>query len=431
MSDRPTIRYAFLDSSVLLHYRFFDEIDWPAELGVERVVLVFTSQVISELDRVKYSTRSTTKADRAQKVGRKLLEIIETGGRVEVRPNVEVLLLDKEPRLDWGAHDLDESWGDDRVIAAVLCSPFPDEEKVLVCADVKFVLKAQTRTIAYHRLRDELALPLEKTPEQREVDRLRKELLRHEARLPVLRLLLKTNAGADVSLAAELKQHARPSSEDIEKRVADKKALLKQQVSQGESRAFPYAGLGQFHEIQARRARERYATDIEQYLAALREYYVQAEEYAEVMSRTVKVELVLSNQGTTPAEDIDIYVHFPDGFQVRHEDEMPRAPVEPAEPVYRPDGWFPRLPDVGSLARGSFSPAVPQRPLIKKRDSYDVDFPTVPTLKHGYELNLASLYAVFSSHDSVKPFHLNYVVHSATLPDAVSGKLHVLARAVG
>src|SRR5207237_4594571 len=49
-------------------------------------------------------------------------------------------------------------------------------------------------------------------------------------------------------------------------------------------------------------------------------------------TRTIKLELILHNSGTCPAEDIHILLHFPDGFLLYHEKRPPKAPEEPSAP---------------------------------------------------------------------------------------------------
>lgn len=427
MSSDQTTRYAFLDTNTLLHYRFFDEIDWPTELGAERVVLVFTSQVISELDKVKYSTRSSRKADRAQKVCRKLLEIIEAGGRAEVRRNVDVLLLGKEPRLDWAAHDLEQSCGDDRVIAALLSFPFPDEEKVLVCADVKFVVKAEARTIAYHRLRDELALPPEKTPEQRETERLRKELAQYKNRLPVLGLSFRTAEGLVSVLHVKPERYGRFTEAEIESMVNDKRSALEAGLPSGGVMTLSefsqlQAQVGAWHLGQYREAVAAHLSDFEDYLRRV-------SSCAELVERTVILDLVLCNQGSAPADDIDITLDFPDGFEVRDGEDMPEIPLEPAEPARPPaDGTAPllQLPDFSGLLGTLPDPSgVVARPRIQRTNSYRVSFPPVQRLKHGCDEELPLLYAVFPTLSAMTSFGVTYEISSATLPNRVCGELHV------
>ena len=54
-NEQTTPVYAFVDTNVLLHYKFFRHTDWPTSLGASEVVLVFTLVVLHELDNKKWS----------------------------------------------------------------------------------------------------------------------------------------------------------------------------------------------------------------------------------------------------------------------------------------------------------------------------------------------------------------------------------------
>ena len=47
--------FTFIDTNVLLHYRFFDEVNWAAQVGADEVTLVFAPVVFDELDKKKWS----------------------------------------------------------------------------------------------------------------------------------------------------------------------------------------------------------------------------------------------------------------------------------------------------------------------------------------------------------------------------------------
>ena len=47
--------FAFIDTNVLLHYRFFRDVDWAAVVSAPEVVLVFAPVVLSELDEHRRS----------------------------------------------------------------------------------------------------------------------------------------------------------------------------------------------------------------------------------------------------------------------------------------------------------------------------------------------------------------------------------------
>ena len=151
--------------------------------------------------------------------------------------------------------------------------------------------------------------------------------------------------------------------------------------------------------------------------------------------RTVKMNLELANCGTAPAEDIDLFLHFPDGFALYSESDLPRPPAEPAPPE-KPRGGLalpmPRLPvDFGNIFSPSLLAGMGPRnvssPSIRRTNSYEVRF-HVKSLKHGMVVSLDPLYAVFDSHESARSFSIEYHIVAANLPRPTDRKLHVVVQ---
>ena len=91
--------FVFDDTNVLLHYQFFDEVDWHTQLGVTSVTLVFAPVVLSELDRHKWSGSRREKA-RAKSVLKKIAALALSMTPVSLRPGVDVIALDACPSRD-------------------------------------------------------------------------------------------------------------------------------------------------------------------------------------------------------------------------------------------------------------------------------------------------------------------------------------------
>ena len=72
--------FAFIDTSVLLHYCFFDEVDWAGALGADHVTMVFTPVVFDELDKKKWSGAHKEKR-RAEAVLKKIRDLRKWAAR--------------------------------------------------------------------------------------------------------------------------------------------------------------------------------------------------------------------------------------------------------------------------------------------------------------------------------------------------------------
>ena len=145
--------------------------------------------------------------------------------------------------------------------------------------------------------------------------------------------------------------------------------------------------------------------------------------------RTIRFEVEIRNVGTAPAEDVDVELHFPDGFQLMSDDDLPNHPVEPRPPrdlrslrqiiaeniVQIPSVHFP-------------SPTVPELIIptcfsIKRTGSYTVS-DHFERIKHGARVVLPELFLVFDSYESASSFKYEYKLTLANLPDSVMGELH-------
>ena len=88
--------FAFIDTNVLLHYRFFRDVNWATELRAEEATLVFAPVVVEELDKRKWAGARRDRA-RAKRVLKALKDLGLSTTPVAMRPSVEIMALDEEP----------------------------------------------------------------------------------------------------------------------------------------------------------------------------------------------------------------------------------------------------------------------------------------------------------------------------------------------
>ena len=120
--DRAKV-WCVCDANLFLQFRFFDEVDWHRELGFDRVVLVVPTATERALDRCKNDPNPARERlrRRARQVIPRLDALTEAAPSrtvVDVRPGVDLLALDREPRLF--PTELDPLLPDDRIIAEAL-----------------------------------------------------------------------------------------------------------------------------------------------------------------------------------------------------------------------------------------------------------------------------------------------------------------------
>ena len=164
---------------------------------------------------------------------------------------------------------------------------------------------------------------------------------------------------------------------------------------------------------------------------------VRSSEFENLKRRTIQLNIVLANDGTIPAEDIDIYLHFPDGFQLLEEYKLPNAPKAPKPPT-EPMTEMQRMANSMSYASQFLAPNTPytqsvsvespqnvSSPSIKRIQSYEVHV-HVQKIKHNLQEHLDPLFVVFDTMDYANSFTIDYRILTANIPHEVIGNLHVV-----
>ena len=424
--------YCYVDTNTFLHFQFFTEVNWCHELQMERVVLVVCPAVLNELDEQKFSDDAKVR-ERAKKVISRLAELADAGQHAEIRKGVEILFVTKEPDVDWDAKGLSRVILDDRIIAAILSEESTKDNSLLLTADLGLRLKAQSKNISCRSLPESLRLSQKKSPEEEELKRLRERLSRLENRLPALTLKLASeeNESRDF-LRFPLRKVPPLTQADIEVKMAEIRKNYQQPPSSPAANpmlAFLSLGISQT-EI------DRFNKQVEQYLKEMPDYLRGKQVYDEFLARTITLRPCLVNDGNSPAEDIDIFMQFPDGFSLADDEHFPKPPLPPQKPttprtlteIFQHMGSYPDL--LGKIYMPSFrshlrSPDSPKGPFIKKTNSYEVKF-YVPKLKHGLMVELDPIHVIFPSFESPHRFHVDYSIIAANHPEEIKGKVHII-----
>jgi hypothetical protein len=454
----------FLDTMVYLHYRPVEEIDWHRMLGVpsgDSVVIVVSGVTLREID--KHKNQSARLRERARRVSERIAGWL-TADHAEVRPGVAVVGALRPPDVDYAAEGLDSNSNDDVLVASALAyqRANPETGVTLVTQDVYPQMRARGLGLRALALPDDLKLPVEEDPTEKENRDLRRQLQQLQAALPVLDLQFSDSGGKSLrvvirdvgpltqsELAAAMaeaeRQHppvdalrprrapdeARPPGPDILGRMG---ASLQREVQR--AREIEAAVLGPIPETEY----TRYEEERVAFLAELPSYLAEVREWERMTARAFTLEMELVNTGSTPAVDIDVHWHVPDGVHVTDEDPTTDEP-EPPRPPRRPrrnmdllrDGL--QMPSILGLSTPfpplpSFDPrpATPRNVSsldIEETESYDIRC-HVRRVKHGLAEPLPTLYLQVPDDVGVRPFQISYSLHAGNLPRAVEDVLNVI-----
>ena len=415
--------YLFLDTMTLLHFKTPSDIPWESLVQGKPVEVLISRTVIYELDKHKSQHPSQKIRERARRV----LKQIETWASArepqEIRTGVVVRVHQDLPRRDLAELHLNPAWADDLLIATALefTPSEADAVVMLVTDDTGARIKARQLGIACLELSDDLRLPVERDPLVVENERLRQEQIRLATRpIPVLALQF-----SDGRTVAKFSTPARFDEPRVTSECNEQIEILGAKVRplDGPTPEMMFLGISE-KEI------ERFNREVGEYpglLAAYRDRLVAHRRKADL---TFQFELQLANTGRAPAADIDVWVHFPSGFELvtaKRLSPAPRPPRHPSPPrspmqvhidQFRQAFAYPASPYLDQLgSRPNVSV-----PRIKETESCVLE-QDVLRLKHGNRVSLGRYAIVFGAIEDVRPFEVDFRINAEDMPDDVDGKL--------
>lgn len=441
-------KIVFLDTNVYLHYQLFDQINWPEVLKASEVTIVVPPVTVRELNKHKELHPRSRVKERAGTVLRKLFSLFESGSQAHLRDSVEMWLEDRDPMIDFAAFQLNHDIQDDQLIASIIMlqNEKPEAEVILVTSDAGLTLmaKAKRRGIPTAILPDDLKLAEEPDPHQLRVRELEQKVRALELKVPQLSLVFedgRQHATFVLPHPVELTQEELASKQrwleqqypKMEHQSRQTRELPEHLASMAEAIASLNVSLGN---VLLPEDIERYNTELDKFYQTWAEYLRKYVWYQNLKHRTVKLSIFVANDGTAPAEDVDVFLHFPDGFKLTDEQGFPKPPGPP-EPPAKPRTRMQQLLETMSwplvsmppLASYMPHPVLPppnvSTPNIRQTSSYDVDF-HVQRIKHKLQESAEPLYIVFETFESAQSFQISYRILAANLPDEVTGKLHVI-----
>lgn len=425
----------FLDTMVYLHCVPLEELDLCKLTGSEEVTIVVPRITLKELDKHKNTHPSSRVRDRAARILKELERLDGTGERVA--PTVAIKFITEAHKLDMADYGLSSDWNDDLLIASVLeCkSRESGVESVVVSQDTGARMTCRHLGIVAFEVPPEKLLSPELDETEKENRRLRRELDLLKNALP--RIVV---GFSETMSPSGIFKVSRPV-DLTEERVAEllktreqeiplnPKGTLPQNDEQSESLASKAKVFAAYAKAIPEEEFERYRTEREDYFSKYEEYLKQAIKARNRWSRSIRFEISINNEGTAPADDIDIYLHFPDGFSLIQYDDYPKPPEEPKLPE-EPKTSLQRLQESLALQKymyrqPDFTRYFDQTPklTIRETNSYEVTH-HFDRIKHGFVASLPAMVITFNSFEEAHSFSCEYEVNVANVPEAIAGKLN-------
>lgn len=441
-------KFAFPDTNIFLHFQFFTEIPWNKVLQAKSTTLVIPPIIPKELDKHKYNHASERLRERANKVTKKLAELLRA--KTEVRPKVKVLFERIEPQNEFDKYHLSKESQDDYFIASIL--RFQEEtgnSAILVTNDLSLTIKAELLNINFFELPEQYKNKTEENPEKKKIRKLETEIRELKNLSPKLELSVSKCEKSSVEEITNDKKMKEIDRIKIEFPKYDAPKLPEESTKINSNLSLKVSGMDIYRLfsnenkidllLNTGKVVSVYPSDIRFYNSEIEKFYKEYEEYLNKESdiidlrlRTIMFQVYLTNSGTLPAWDVRVSLTFPEKFRATTNVENFSYPEE-----IKP----PQLLNISNKNKSSnyfnnylFHQPIPDFKLKNKLDEVEIEsienkvsakFQFIK-INHGYSIESPKiLYITFPKNHIIKPFQLHYKITAENIPQAIEGKLNV------
>ncbi len=423
-----------LDTMVFLHFEPVPQLRLAELVSASTVTLLVPLVTLNELDKHKDEHRVDKIRERARTRLAELEQWVTDG---QAAPSVAVEFIAARPSVDFGAHGLQPSRGDDQLIATLwqYAQDHPGVRLVLVTEDTGLRLRCGhfgIEPLSADRAKRLAPVEDELVKENRE---LQAELMRMQTAQPRLSLMAEGQEDGHDFVAIELTSADADSAKEKDQTLQNLRdkhperhpASQRPDPGAGTIDGISLAHISSLISIQAGEF-ERYNHDRLEYFTAMSSYYDQLAAYEGKQDRTFVLRLMVRNTGTSPADDVDIAAHFPDGFDLYEASGSSLPPTEPSPPQpprSRLDMQMPRL-DVLCSASSLGLPGLPKPDPFRLRRTNSFELTDhVGRIKHEFRHIMKPLYVVFPSYADASSFCIRWRISAANLPGQANGTLNV------
>jgi len=293
---------------------------------------------------------------------------------------------------------------------------------VVVCADIGLYLKAKSQIrIGSLFLNEDLRLPEEMDASEKRVKELEKEIRKYSSMMPVLSLSFENQARFMTFVMSSPEALREDKLVELMSKVEEEYPLLPEEES-GKAFLLP-GGMGVSPVNYPNRS---YNNELKQFYAGMRSYLKAVVEHINLRKRTLEIGLIVNNVGSAPAENVDIDLHFPNGFLLS--EKQPKRPMKPTPPVTGMErlrqSILPNF-DLADLNRRISQVEISNVSLvgIKKTQSYDVNV-NVRRLKHLQSDSIQTFFLTFDSFEAAGSFAIEYRIIADNAPEPFLGSLN-------
>ncbi len=410
--------YAALDTNIFLHFKALAFLSWKT-IADGPLTVVVTQTVNEELDKKKWESDR-----RLNSRARSALSQIDRAesGRAEYS-GPPLIVLSRQPLSIYEAHGLQRESADHRIIGELLAfqnTLAPTDALILVTADSNMRRQATSFGLRVVHLPEADEIPAEPDPRDAKLKKLNEQVLRYETAIPKVRPFIanRDSSGKAVRFAGPIEDRCDESA--IDERVSSAEV----------HHAYPKHGDQTKPEEWV-----KYEAEWAEYLKEYRDYCVEQWRHD---NRTFELTFGITNVGPVAAASIDLFVHFPDGFELMREKQYsaPKMPSPPSRPVspFESLAQMARYFEGGGKGAGFLTFSVPEyrpKPLdmslidIRKTDSYEVALPLMRGLKQSLTYRWEPLILRYDDACAPTSFVANYRLVVANAHGVESGTFKI------
>lgn len=425
------MNFVFLDTNIFLHCHPIEDIDFCKIIVESELQIIILHCVLLELDEKKYYGKTARIRKSAKDVTDKIEKWLADKDVAQIRHGTTISI-DTDPENQ----NCDTRSQDSKIIETIRLfkNSHTNDRIVYISNDISARMIAKSCGIERIKIPGEYLLPKELDPIEKENQELKRQILEFENTRPKISLMV--NEQPENNIVLTLKpipdiptpkslEYKRQNIPPIEPPRSTPDSCSKEEFMQNLRQHI----VGDLSVPDSEY--QRYEKERQKYFKEYQKYLEDVDGFKQL--RFARICFEANNIGSAPATNIDIHIHFPDGFLMC--ETLPGFPKQPTLPVppqseiekarIKNQETLSRIANINFCYNRNISSQIcaPNTFSLKKTHSYDVKDHFL-TLKHGTKIKIPALFIVYSSADSLKGFKAEYQISANELPEETTGTLN-------
>ncbi len=423
------MKYLLLDTNIYLHYKDFEQIDWATIVNDNDFAIVVPYIVIREIDKHKDGAKGKIK-NRARAVSSKFGNYFLDD---EYKGKVSLIQIEDPSNDILVSHNLHRDICDDVIIGAAL--EYEHKDDIIVIAhDKTLLIKAKNAGLKFlPKMPEEYLIAEEKSEEEKEYERCRKELEQLKNRQPkpqitfangetILRLKMPESVDVDSELEYKMTQirNAHPHLHKPDVQIDDENPL----DTLCRMATWPQYALYSEEQL------EKHNEELNKYYTYAEQYYRFRIEAQKLANELEELQFIVKNDGNTETGTMNIALRLPDDVMFYNENSVRRMNgIEPEAPTIIGD----KFREFGrGLGLNLISPYagldIPQMKcwdLTKPSTRLNFNIST-DSLVHGVKRRLNIKHSLYVNTKQCGNFAIHWCICAAGCIESISGTLNVI-----